>query len=471
MSAPDDDIALGGVLPALGQTRLAEKFALTHVGKHLHVHGLGWHYWDGQRWAADEGDAHARRALLKVLKIAYTDAFKDPQAQTALRGCYSDSGQRGALNIAATSEAFSTTVSELDADPYLLNTASGTLNLRTFELQDHDPADRITKVTGAEYDEGADRAEWDAFLAEVLPDADVRSYLQRYMGAALLGAVELELLLFLLGPGRNGKGTFYEAMLAALGEYGHVVQTELLLAQRFARSSEAPSPEKLSLQGRRLVTCSESDEGAPLATAQVKYLTGGDEIKARAPFARSGVTFQPSHSLLFVTNKLPKIMGSTDYALWERLRVVPFDVVIPEEQRDPELKLRFKTDQKLWSAMLLWAVEGLRDYRANGMQTPAAVQVASQAYEASSDATQRFLDEACERGPGLFITRTALWEAAKRFASEERLPLFKRNTLYADLEKRGLVAEKNSSSTFGFHGIGLLDVADAEAELATEIAN
>ena len=78
---------------------------------------------------------------------------------------------------------------DLDADPWLFNCQNGTLDLRTMELRGHDPTDRISKIADAAYRADTSGPLWSAFLAKVLPDKDVRDYLQRLTGLSLLGEV------------------------------------------------------------------------------------------------------------------------------------------------------------------------------------------------------------------------------------------------------------------------------------------
>ena len=285
---------------------------------------------------------------------------------------------------------FAVTVDDLDADPYLLNFANGTLDLRTLELRQHDPADRITKVTRAAYDPDATSAAWTAFLEKVLPDKEIREYLQRVAGVALLGRVVEHNLVILAGKkGRNGKGTLYLALCFALGDYADMASSELFMEHKSAGPSAA-TPGDMALRGRRLVIVSESGRGRAFDEARLKRLTGGDLIPARALYQEQ-VTFRPSHLPLFVTNHLPKASGD-DEAVWARLRVVPFDVVIPEAEQDPHLAEKFEAEAE---AVLAWAVAGWKDYRARGekLAEPPGVLVATKKYRNDSDDVGRFLDD------------------------------------------------------------------------------
>ena len=114
---------------------------------------------------------------------------------------------------------FSVTVADIDADPWLFNCANGTFDLRTLELRDHDPADRITKIANAAYRPGAAGTLWERFLETVLPDEQVRGFVQRLTGLGLLGEVngDKQIAPIATGTGANGKTTYTEATTFALG--------------------------------------------------------------------------------------------------------------------------------------------------------------------------------------------------------------------------------------------------------------
>ena len=191
--------------------------------------------------------------------------------------------------------------------------------------------------------------EWTAFLQRVLPDESVREYLQRIIGVALLGKVIEHVLAILIGTGRNGKSTFYEAVCHALGDYAHAADPELFMLRHNAH----PVGE-MDLLGRRLVVVSESGEDRRLDEANVKRLTGGDPINARY-MHKNPVVFTPSHLPLLITNHLPKVSDDSP-AIWSRLRVIPFDVFIPEHEQDTGLA---DTLQAEADAVLAWSLRRL----------------------------------------------------------------------------------------------------------------
>lgn len=450
---PRGDFTPGREQAFRGQTRIAYLLAERWKGRLLHVHGLGWHYWDGRRWAFDD-KRRAHLAVLDVLEKAWPDALADEKLAKDIRGCMSEAAQLGVLGIAEALPVFAATAAELDADPYLLNVANGTLDLRTLELRAHDPADRITKVTRAAYDPDADQSAWLGFLSKVLPDSEVRDYLARFIGVALLGQVVEQVFSIVIGTGANGKGVFYNTVLHALGDYGHVARPELFMESQ--TGAHQATPEAVALLGARLVVCSESERNARLGAAVVKQMTGGDPITARA-LRRDPITFDPSHTIIMVTNWLPRVAGD-DPAIWRRMVVIPFEVVIPKEDRDPRLaeQLQLSAD-----AVLAWAVAGYEDYSERGdLEPPPQVQTATEKYQRKSDAITGFMNECCITGPHYKTPFAELFTAWEKYASEVGAEPIGKPQFGEHLDRRGFPVKRTKRCRYR-EGIALLS-QDAE---------
>ncbi|WP_238329896.1 phage/plasmid primase, P4 family [Kytococcus schroeteri] len=436
-----------------GQVRMAYRLADAYADRLLHVHGIGWLHWDGKRWAEDVTGA-ATRAVLDVLDTAWSEARKDAALEADVRKCETAAGVRGVLDLAAALETFAATVDDLDADPALLNCANGTLDLDTGELKAHDPRDRLTKVCRAAYDPDAQAGEWGRFLARVLPDDAEREYLQRVVGQALYGRVREHLFPVLIGEGANGKSTAYDALNHALGDYAAVIDPSLLMASD--KGHRNAGPELMELMGARLVVGSETEEGRKLDEPTMKRLTGGDALTARRLY-REPVTWKPSHQLVYVTNHLPTVKGN-DPAVWRRLRVVPFGVVVPPEERDPELPSRLEVAAE---EVLAWAVAGWHDYRQGGMREPDSVVRATDDYRNDSDAVGRFVAERCYAAPGATATTRELYTAWQPWAHSEGAEPLSEKAFGAELDRLGFDA-KRTKRGMTRNGIGLY----AEDDLA-----
>lgn len=442
-----------------GQARMAYRLATDYAGRLMYVYGIGWHYWDGARWAEDDKGC-AKRAVLDVLRRAMAESvFGDKELRKEVAKCESSSGINGVLDIAGALRPLAATVDALDADPYLLNVANGTLDLRTLELKTHDPTDRITKVTNAAYQADARSDQWDKFLLRILPETDVREYYQRLVGLSLLGVVREHIFAIATGVGANGKGTSYNAILHALGDYGHVAESDLFMQAK--SNANAASPAMYALRGKRLVVVSETERDHKLATALMKNLTGGDPITAR-PLYGKPITFDPSHTSLMVTNWLPKVAGN-DPAAWRRIRVIPFDVVIPKSDQDGQLGERLKLDA---DAILTWAVTGWADYQErDGMGDPTAVTRATARYLEASDAVARFITECCHTGPRdyVFCPLKAMFSRWERWAETEDVQKLGKSSFTQEMERHGWVVDEERGHQRVYRGIGLTSDEEEDA--------
>lgn len=428
-----------------GQARFAYRVADRYQTRLMFVRGLGWHVWDGTRWAADEKDT-ATTAVLDVLRDALGESLDDRELRADVRKCETANGIAGVLSIASALPALRAGTDELDADPYLFNCANGTLDLRTRELRPHDPADRITRVCRGAYDPDADSTAWTGFLSAILPDVAERDYLQRVIGQSVFGEVREHLFPVLTGTGANGKGTAYGAVTHAMGDYAIVIDPSLLMT----RERGAGGPEMMQLFGARLVIGSETEEGKQLDAAMMKRLTGGDQITARNLY-QPPVTWEPSHQLVYVTNHKPKVKGN-DPAVWRRVRVVPFDVVVPEDQRDPELPERLKLAA---DAVLTWAVAGWFAYEdQGGMGEPDAVLRATDAYQTESDAVKRFTLEHCLTGPHFHARSRDLHTAWTRWAESDGADRLNEKDFGAELDRLGFPGRRRKQGIVR-EGIGL----------------
>lgn len=425
--------------------------------RYIHVTGLDWHRWDGARWVRCQDAAPTeaiRRYVLRQVRIAgrRLDAVPDDgdAAQRVKNWRAVCSARRiGAIlkltighPLVGIEDA-----SRLDADPYLLNTANGTLDLRSLTIRDADPDDLITRKTTARFTATPRCPLWTAFLDRVLPDRDVRDYLQRLAGIALFGAVYEHLLPILTGTGANGKGTFYGALMRALGDYAGPAEPDLFLVHPGAHPVG-----QMDLFGRRLVVISEIDEHRHIAEATVKRLTGGDRIKARnlyGPF----IEFDPSHTAMMVTNHLPKVRGD-DPAIWRRIRVIPFAVNIPEHEWIADLGERLTAEES--DGILAWALDGWIDYRDNGLHTPAAVKASTEDYRKANDDISRFVDERCTTtSPAQKVSATDLYTAWERWATANGATAIAPTVFGKEIGRRGWPA-KPSNGRRWHTGIGLI---------------
>jgi len=246
---------------------------------------------------------------------------------------------------------------DLDADPYILNCANGTVDLRTGELRHHDPADLCTKQSPVDYDPDATAPLWAKCLERWQPDMEVLEYLQREVGAGASG-LQTETLSIHHGSGGNGKSKFFGAVQRVLADYSVEPHKSLLVNSRHEQHATVVT----SLFRARLAVAYETSESDRLNDEQVKNLTGNDRLRARR-MREDEWSFNPTHTLVMVSNNLPAIRG-TDEGIWRRVRLIPWDVTIPPTERDESLGTKL---QAVEPGILRWIVDGCRRYLATGI--------------------------------------------------------------------------------------------------------
>lgn len=435
-----------------------------------------WLIWDGKRWQLDEvngvyelakntmrdASIHfkevAKAAELAAAKATEQDAVKaakekQKQAQDAekfYKLCENKSKLAAMLFLAQS--LLPVTVAELDADEWLMNCQNGIIDLKTGELLPHNPRLHMTKISTAAYRPEAACALWEETVAAIIPDEEVRAYIQRYAGYSLTGSVREEIFVMLYGLGGTGKGTLTETLAYALGDYADTLNPDILLQAKHSDSGNAPTPEIAKLPGVRMLLASETDKGRRLNEAKTKSLTGGDMITARKlrcdPF-----TFKPNFSLWLSTNALP-IISAEDTGVWRRLRLAKFDQQFKDEEgRDCTLKDRLRKQDAL-DGVLTWAVRGCLDWQQNGMRTPAAIKAYTASFRADSDILAQFVADECEVGADMNVSSLALYQEYQKWCADNGHKHLNNRNFKEQMEKRGYRCERKKNGVMWF-GIGL----------------
>jgi putative DNA primase/helicase len=431
----------------------AERLVHRH-GKDLrYVHAWRrWLVWDGTRWRTDDTGEIRRRAKETVRSI-YQDAADSADEGTrktlASHAMKSEAEPRvNALVALAKSEAgIPATPDQLDADPWLLNVANGTLDLRTGELREHRREDLITKSAPVHYDSNAIAPTWEAFLARVLPSEPLRRFVQRAMGYSLTADARERVLLIMHGTGRNGKSTLLEAVREVMGDYAMKSAAETLMAKP---AGGVPN-DIARLKGARFVSASETEANRRLAEALVKEITGNDTVSAR--FMRAEwFDFKPTHKTWLATNHKPTIQG-TDPAIWDRVRLIPFKVRIPDQEVDRELPERLRVELP---GILAWAVRGCVEWRAEGLGVPDEVKAATEGYRVEMDVLAAFLDERCVISANVRAQASALYGSYRQWCEETGEKPESQRAFGMRLGERGFDRRK-SRGVYWWLGIGLPD--------------
>lgn len=384
--------------------------------------GLGWLVWDGARWKPDsEAQAYrwveddARRLLKGIDRLD----LHDDKARERLRRFAKSSMNVGNIErtLRATSWQAETRMADenLDAMPGFLNVLNGTLDLRTLDLAEHDRGSLITKLAPTEYDPDAQSDVWDGFIERILPDEELRRFVQRCAGYSLAGNPTEKVLMFAHGPRDTGKSTFLDSIEHVLGDYAQTADFSTFIIKQGGRSG---SNDLARMRGVRFVKSLEVDEGEKMAAGVVKAITGGDTIAARFLY-KEHFEFKMEGVLWLAANARPHVDAADD-AMWRRILHVPFTESIPKDEQDPTLgsKLRMPETRR---AILAWLVEGHSDYIDQRINPPAIVTEYTEEYRHEMNPLADFFDGWSVIGdPGDFEPWQAIKEHVQRWADDER---------------------------------------------------
>jgi putative DNA primase/helicase len=395
----------GNAMPADSEDSLALSFAAERADDLRYVEEWGrWMHWNGQAWTSDKTSSAYDMIRAHLRKFAggmvWQEARKIGTAKTVA----------AVERMTRTDRRIVRTGDIWDADPWLLNTPGGVVDLRTGELRAANPDDHMTKMTAVT--PHGDCPTWRAFLNKSLAgDVELIAFIQRVLGYALTGDTREHALFFMYGQGGNGKGVLLNTVGGIMGDYQKTAPVDT-----FIDSPHERHPTDLAgLRGARLVTASETEKGRRWAEAKIKMLTGGDRIAAR--FMRQDFfEFVPQFKLVIAGNHKPSLR-SVDAAMRRRMHMIPFTVNIPESERDTGLPERLKAE---WGGILAWLVEGCLAWQRGGLQPPAAVRAATDEYLSSEDVLGSWLDERCIQAAGNWASRQDLFMSWTRWAEGSR---------------------------------------------------
>jgi putative DNA primase/helicase len=328
----------------------------------------------------------------------------------------------------------------------LFNCLNGTIDLKTGELLQHDPENLCTKVAPVIYDPEAKCPKFKAFLREIFRDnGDLINFVQRVIGYSLTGINTEQVIFILYGLGANGKTTFLEAIRVALGDYAKSADSSLLLT----RSSDVVRNDVARLSGARFVSTSETEAGRHLAEVLVKQLTGGDKVTARFLYSEF-FEFDARFKVFLSTNHKPVIRG-TDNAIWRRIRLIPFEVTIPEEEQDKDLQGKLRSELP---GILAWAVRGCLRYQEYGLGQPEKVSAATQAYREEMDVLGGFLKDRCIMDKDARVPNSKLYPAYKEWCESTGEKPLTQQKLAIVLADRGFRTWRTSVDR-GWSGLAL----------------
>ena len=291
------------------------------------------------------------------------------------------------------------TGNEWDQKPWLLPCENGVIDLRTGKMETGRQSDFLKTSCPVRYDPAARAPTWDLFINSIFDGKkELINYVQTLVGYGITGITSEDVLPIFCGSGRNGKTIFFEILKSVLGDLAHKTKTTTLLDTGRTQASGSADADLCAFKGKRLIWAAETNDGTRLNVGKIKELTGSDTLNARAPFARRAVEFRPTHLLCLITNNLPSA-SSSDFALWERVALVPFHQTFVRNPTEDNEKLvdrdLFQKLLKELPGVLNWMVHGCLRWQKHGLNPPAIVQGATSAYKKRNDLLGEYIAERC----------------------------------------------------------------------------
>lgn len=372
--------------------------------------------YDGMKWKVD--DKGSIRKLIDEMiesikneKVLHSEDVTEEEAREVFQKYYKKTrGTQAKKNIMnELMHRRPATPDEFDKDDMLLNVANGYIDLTSRELYKHDINKMFSQITNTDYTEKMQPAVWLDFLNDIFAgDKAVIRYIQKALGYSLTGSTREQIMFILFGKGRNGKSIFVEVISEILGDYSNNMQAKSLMVKK----NDNVNTDIARLSKARFVTSSEPNEGFRFDEGLIKQLTGGDKVTARFLYAEE-FEYTPKFKIWVSTNHKPIIRG-TDDGIWRRLVLIPFDVQIPEEKVDKDLKYKLLREAP---AILNWMAEGAYMWMQEGLAMPEKLKEASKDYRNEMDVIEQFIEDECKRVDDGKEKANELYELYKQWAN------------------------------------------------------
>lgn len=474
------------------------RFLARNKEKICYVEKNGWFGWDGSHWSFEDGERRAEKAAhdtataMKREALVHAQFEPDPPPDDAdkltkeifqaewkkhdkrFRAYWKFAHESGNLGrLKAMMAVAQTYVAQphdvMDRHPYLVTVENGILDLKPggmaeeVKLLKHDPKKFISKKMNVKYDPKAQCPRFLEALEQILPDADLRTFLRTWYGYCLTGSVAAKAVLMMQGKGNNGKSMIVELMNDIFGNYACGIPVESIMAQKF-KSGAGASPDLARLPGARVVTTAEPEGGMQYSESFIKTISGQDKMTVRR-LREDFFEFYAQFKLIVSCNEKPQVRNG-DEAFWDRIYLLPFEMKFlakdkmtgapNERERNPELPKILRGEA---SGILNWIIDGWYDYQEKGLQRPAAMQAAVNEYRAETNSVLQWINAWCDRQGSMAATEA--YEAYELWAARVPMEPMGKIGFWKKLKTLPFVKKAEMADGNYYEGICLKDAARA----------
>lgn len=367
-----------------------------------------WYLWSGKHWQWDETDQIKRYAEYvgnEMLDFAKKN-MDDAMIKNALR-TLNVAGKRNMIEEAKHQENVAVLNRDLDTQKFMINTLSGVYDLESDSLLPHHKDFYLTKLIETEIVDKKPK-KWLKFMHEVfLDDMELIKYIQKAVGYSLTGSIKEQVIFILHGGGNNGKSIFIDTLQAMMGDYATSVPIEVLMERKGGVNIETTLAR---IKGARVIHASESDEDDAINEGFIKQITGGEQVVGRFLYGNQ-FTYYPEYKLWLSTNNKPMIKG-TDFGIWRRIIVIPFNYTIPEHKVNKDLMDELREELPL---ILNWAIEGYRLYVKEGLKVPQVILDERDKYRSEMDFMANFIEDRLEKKEGYQIQASIVYKEYEKW--------------------------------------------------------
>lgn len=262
----------------------------------------------GSVWVYTDGVYMLHKGAISGRAQVLLGDFYTPTAKSLARDLIVYSGQAPVIDF---NEA---------RHPDLINFRNGMLDWKTGVLQDHDPALLSTAQMMFDWDPEAECPKFSHYLATML-SPEAAALVWQVIGYTLLSGNPMQVVIYFVGAGGNGKGVVLRALEGMLG--AHNVSSLTLL------EIDGDNRFKLSaLVGKAANISGETTGGHIKDSVNLKRASGNDFLDMERKGQDSFQAKVPA-TLIFSINEVPHFADDSD-GLLQRGIVIPFDRKVSE---------------------------------------------------------------------------------------------------------------------------------------------
>jgi putative DNA primase/helicase len=414
-----------------------------------YCHGR-WYIWDGTRLEEDDLQKiylYAQKVIDQLREEAKNTIDKEERKKIWNHMIQLESLHRieSMIKLTESQEEIAIAVDDLDKNPFLFNCANGILDIDG-RIKPHAFEEMITKLSQVKINPKAKFTAWEKFLIEILPDKEIREFLQRAVGYSMTGSIVEQVLFFAYGTGSNGKSTFFHIISKVFGDYFNQLPVESLMASK----NEQHPTVLADLRGIRFVLASEPEDGRRFNEGLLKQITGGEKIVARR-MREDFYKFDSTAKLWIMGNHKPNIRG-TDHAIWRRIRLIPFTVTIPKEKQDKDLWEKLELEKE---GILMWCINGLLEWSKRGLDAPKGILAATEEYRIEMDILQEFINDELEVVINNFERHSDIYARYSEVTQKANERLISSRALIQKLREKGYKDVRRSANVLYWEGIKL----------------